>query len=384
MKITYRTKLEFESPEDEAAVREILVLQREAVNACSPIARELERLSIVDLHARFYKDFRESQAKTPSQVVITAERECLARYKSAKSNKHRLSKAMNKKGLSIQLDKRLYSLKKDGSISITTTGKRVVCKPFLYQRLTEYWGRYKISDPLIFERNGVINIALIFDLPEMLPTEKKAVGIDLGIRNFAVTSDGEILDDKHFKKKKRELRFLKRKLQSCGSKSARKHLKRIRRKERNLNNDFVHRTSKKLILETSASVLVLENLKRIKRKKGYENKNSIGQVPLYEFRRVLTYKAPLYGKMVEVVDPRYTSQVDSRTGKMSGERKGRRYIASDGIVLDADWNAAINIARRSQHPVSSVVPFDGATRPFGQGVVTRPNVCKSSVGASPR
>jgi len=90
-------------------------------------------------------------------------------------------------------------------------------------------------------------------------------------------------------------------------------------------------------------------------------------MPFYMLLQTLTYKALLKGKKVVTVNPAYTSQNDYRVIKR-GERKGCRYYASDGKVLDADWNASINIAKRYsqkkeakgvKHPISFSLPIDG-------------------------
>ena len=71
------------------------------------------------------------------------------------------------------------------------------------------------------------------------------------------------------------------------------------------------------------------------------------------------------------VSPVNTSKIDHQTEKMDGIRKGRRYYSKNGIVLDADQNASINIAKRSKLPVSYLTVLDG------QAVVNQPIVCKS-------
>ena len=72
------------------------------------------------------------------------------------------------------------------------------------------------------------------------------------------------------------------------------------------------------------------------------------------------------------VNPFETSQRDNRTGKKDGMRKGARYYAKDGVVFDADCNAAINIAKRSKLPFSRGNVLDGQVK------VTKPNVRFSS------
>ena len=111
----------------------------------------------------------------------------------------------------------------------------------------------------------------------------------------------------------------------------------------------------------------------VKRKR---HNNAFGQVPFYMFKQILTYKATLVGKQVVSVSPCFTSQTDSRSSKKEGIRSGCRFYCVDGVVLDADWNAAVNIAQKSKHPLSSnVLPIDGKLS-FLSG--RHSSVCQSS------
>ena len=180
--------------------------------------------------------------------------------------------------------------------------------------------------------------------------------------------------DKNFNKQKRRLRYLKRQLQAAivnkKSKTSKKHLRELKQKEANINKNFIHNLSKQ-ILNTKADVIVLENLKSLKVKKHkYQNKNKISQVSFAKLREVLSYKALLLGKRVIDVCPSYTSQIDSRTGKKDGVRLGCSYRASDGRVLDADINAAVNIGLRCKLPL--LLP--GNRLYLGQGKVNTPIV----------
>ena len=214
-------------------------------------------------------------------------------------------------------------------------------------------------------------ISLTFD---NAPTKKlKAslcLGVDFGIRRVATCSDGRLIVDKKFNSDKRKLRYIKRCLQSIGTKSAKKHLNKLKHKEKNKNKNQTHLVANE-ILKTNANVIALENLKGIKAKKyKTQNKNAVSQVPFFELRRILTYKAENMGKHVCLVSPAYTSQIDSISGIKEGERRGCRFYAKSGLVYDADINAAINIARRSKHPISQGNLLDG------QGIVNRPIACK--------
>lgn len=353
-KLTYNTRLVFQSDSDKQKLILLLEKQRFAWNECSKVKFNIPANSIVLLHGQFYAKFRQCQPEIPSQVVISAEQSVLSAYRSIKSNKQKLEKPPEKKKLSIRLDKRTYSYK-NGVFSIISLEKRVKCSPYIYPKLQELISKYRFCDPLLFEKDGEIWICLTFDIPEVLSQNKLAIGVDVGICNLAATSEGNLYQDKQFNARKRKLRFNKRKLQSKSktSKSARRKLKKLKRKERNINQNFSHHLANKIISDTKADTIVLENLKSIKVKKHkYQNKNRISQVPMFELRRILTYKALLHNKQVITVSPAYTSQIDHRTGKLDGKRIGGRYIGKDGQILHADCNAAANIALRSKLPCS--------------------------------
>lgn len=370
-KLTYNTRMVFQSDTDKQKLIQMLEKQRFAWNECSKVKFNIVKNSIVELHSAFYTKFRECQPEIPSQVVISAEQSVLSAYRSIKSNKQKLDKPPEKKKLSIRLDKRTYSYK-NGVFSIISLEKRVKCQPYIYPKLRELISKYRFCDPLLFEKNGEVWICLTFDIPEILSQKKLALGIDLGCRVNAATSEGNLYIDKKFNGEKRKLRFNKRKLQSKSknSKSAKRHLKKLKRKEANKNKNFSHHLANKLIKDTKADTLVLENLKSLKVKKSkYENKNRISQVPIYQLKQILTYKALLNEKTVIEVSPAWTSQIDHVSGKKEGDRKGRRFYAKNGKIYDSDINGAINIGLRSKLPVSQT-----ARLTYGQANVNSPIV----------
>lgn len=370
-KLTYNTRLVFQSGSDKDKIVKMLENQRFAWNECSKVKFNIPTNSIVLLHGQFYTKFRQGQPEIPSQVVISAEQSVLSAYRSIKSNKQKLEKPPEKKKLSVRLDKRTYSYK-NGIFSIISLEKRVKCSPYIYPKLQELISKYRFCDPLLFEKNGEVWICLTFDIPEILSQKKLALGIDLGCRVNAATSEGNLYIDKKFNGEKRKLRFNKRKLQSKSkdSKSAKRHLKKLKRKEANKNKNFSHHLANKLIKDTKADTLVLENLKSLKVKKNkYENKNRISQVPIYQLKQILTYKALLNEKTVIEVSPAWTSQIDHVTGKKEGKRKGRRFYAKSGKIYDSDINGAINIGLRSKLPVSQTEKLT-----YGQANVNSPIV----------
>lgn len=364
----------------------ILVCARDAYNKCTCMLYESKTsLSLKKVHDICYNAIRAEFPLLSSQMVIKCEQAAAAALKSIKSNKHKNADIPQRKALTMTLDKRLYGLITPEGITLTGAQKhKRSLIPFnAYPKAMEMLTTYKACDPTIFYRNGRFFLSVPFEVPEKPVQSDECIGVDLGTRMLFVTSEGKAFKDSTYLKKRREIRFLKRKLQEKGTKSAKRHLKKVRSKERNLSKDMCYRASKTLINSTDASIIVLEDLTKIKKKtsrtsEGYKrvkHNNALSQVPFYEFRRILGYKAPLAGKQVETVSPMYTSQMDCRTNARDGERRGRRYICSDGVVFDSDWNASINIGQRSNHPVSSSLPIEGRLT-----ILTgrHPSTCQSS------
>ncbi len=369
--ITYNAEIKG-LPEDMSLLMDLMDEYRIVVNKASKLQFEERLNSITKLHNRFYYIARSEHKGFPSQMVIRAEMESLASYKSINSNKHKLTTPFKKRNLSVRLDKRLYSKTDDKTkIRIATKNGRREFQIKPYPKLQELMDKYEYVDPLLFVRGGKLMISLTFDSAKERQKESLCLGVDLGIRRVAACSDGRLIIDKKFNAEKRKLRYNKRQLQSKGTKSARKHLKKLKHKERNKNKNQTHLVANE-ILKTNANIIALENLKGIKAKKHKkQNKNAISQVPIFELRRILTYKAENMGKHVCLVSPAYTSQIDNISGIKEGNRKGCRFYAKSGLIYDADINAAINIARRSKHPVSNGKFLDG------QGEVKRPIASKS-------
>lgn len=384
--ITYCVKLSFKNREEKIRMMQTLEIQRLAVNQASSIhfgKGEKRVNSIIELHAKFYKKFREEHPECLADIVCAAENECLAIYRAIKSNKHKIGKPIEKKRLSLRLNKNLCVLDLASSrIKLSCIGgKRIWASIEMYEKIKELFQKYESCDPLVYERSGDFWLAVTFDNPKVLSTgPSKAIGVDLGIRRPVSLSNGQLLVDKEYVKEKRKLRFLKRRLRSSmdtkKSKSAKRKLKKIRRKESNRTKNFCHHLTNK-ILQADANVIVIEDLSKIKERKGkkkYQNMNKLSQAPFYLIRQFLTYKAPMHGKRVEVICPRDTSRIDYRTNLKDGERRGCRYYGKDGVVLDADLNAANNIVLRSKLPDSCKTLSSALD---GQGIVTSPIVGRS-------
>jgi putative transposase len=390
--LTYFVKLKFSSNNDERRLIDILKAERDVFNFCSNKHFGSKKNSIVELHEKSYHPFRDANPKVPSQIIIRGEKSCLAAYRSVKSNKHKITKPIKKKHLSVQLDKRLYVLKGNEIRVTSIDGKRIKCSFDSFAKLEELRALYSMGDPSIYVKDSQVWLSLVFKTPDFnLCDDKLIMGVDLGKRRLACTSDGRLISSKEFNREKRKIRFLKRELQSKGTKSSKRKLRKLRRKESNVSKHYVHHVVNE-ILKTNANVIAIEDLSSLKKpkklsktqKERFKNRNSISQVPFRIIRDTLVYKARTLNKEVETVNPYMTSQDDYRDINR-GERKGCRYYASDGLVFDADVQASINVAKKSsycrkgEHPISLIEPIDGSFKPCGQASVNRPNVFKSNL-----
>ena len=356
----------------------LLTQTRDAFNACANMVTSTKTpLSLVTVHAQCYNVLREQFPQVPSQGIIRVQKSVLAMLRSIRGNKHKSASVPQMKGLALQLDKRLYSNFSIKGISLSNgkPQKREICTFVLYDKVRELFGTCITKDPTIIARDGRLFLSVPFEVQSLPCKDDTAIGVDLGMKRFFVTSEGKSFVDKEYLKQRRKLRYLKRCLQSKGSHSSKRKLQCLSHKERNASKNQIEKACNVLLRNTDASILVLEDLSKIKVKtsktkdgcKKTRHNNALSQVPFYMFKERLTHKAQLVGKRVETVSPVFTSQTDSRTNKRDGIRKGCNYHCSDGVVLDADWNAAVNIALRANHPLSSNdLPLSGRVQSITQ------------------
>lgn len=376
--ITYNAIIRFKNDDDHNYWSNLLDLSRMAYNRCSNILDSNKiHLDLKSVHNAVYHILREEFPSIPSQGIIKIYKECISAYRTINANGCIAHKIPEKKSLSMRLDKRLYSKLNNNNILLCSkkSCRRAVAEICGFPKLLELFKKYPAKDPLIYKKNNTFYLSIPFDILEIPAHNDNCIGVDLGERRFVITSDGLMFNDKEYNARKRKLRYLKRCLQRKKTKSALRHYKKISIKEQNQSTNMCHTIANNVLNSTDASIIVLEDLTKLKKttaktNNGYKKKNHnrrLAQIPFYKFKQILSYKALLNGKRVETVSPFMTSQTDCTTGKKDGTRKNRRFYSSSGKVFDADWNAAVNIARKSKHPFSFKIPLDGALRTWKAG-----------------
>ncbi len=196
-----------------------------------------------------------------------------------------------------------------------------------------------------------VTFAIDADAPGPLEPAGHAVGIDLGVKDFAVTSDGErIANPRHLERKARNLARYQRRMARCQRGSANRvkakaKVARAHRKVRDARRDFLHRASTGLV--RSAGTIVIEDLAVKNMVRNRHLARVIADCGWGEFRRQLEYKCERAGRELIVVDRWYpSSKTCSACGHLLAELSlsTRHWTCpSCGSRHDRDINAAKNI-----------------------------------------
>lgn len=260
-----------------------------------------------------------------------------------------------------------FKSKKNNNFSYTTNNQKgTVYVENGYIKLPKLKSPVKIRQHRSFE--GVIKSCTISKAPsgkyhisilveteiQKLPASDMRVGIDVGIKDFAVLSNGEAYKNpKHLRKSEKRLAKLQRDLSrkqigSSNRNKARIKVAKLHEKIANQRMDFLHKKSTEIIRENQA--IVIEDLKVKNLMKNHNLAKSIAEVSWSRFREMLDYKSRWYGRELIIAPPDYpSSQLCSDCGNRSSQTKDlacRIYVCPEcGLEIDRDYNASLNLLK---------------------------------------
>jgi putative transposase len=285
----------------------------------------------------------------PAQLAIR----CISKASEAYKRDKSIQPTFRPEG-ALVYDPRVMTFKGIDSVSLLTLAGRVRV-PFLvggYQAAR--MGAIKGQADLIY-RKGVFYLAVTLEVPTPLPQESgDTLGVDLGIVNLATDSTGETFSGQAVEHNRRRHHALRQRLQKRGTKSAKRHLKKLSGKEARFKRNTNHVISKQIVAKAKANhqAIALEELRHIRTRtertvrhsqRARHSSWSFGQLRFF-----LSYKAALAGVPLHLVDPHYTSTTCPECGYCAKANRKSQAIfccVACGLSMNADIVGAINISR---------------------------------------
>lgn len=204
----------------------------------------------------------------------------------------------------------------------------------------------------------------------------KSIGIDVGIKELAVISTGEVVKNINKTKEVRRLTGKLKRLQRRASKQYSKFKKKggeiryektsnllklekeirlIHKRLNDIRTNYLHQTTSKLV-KANPEYIVIEDLNVSGMMKNRHLAKAIQEQKLYEFRRQIEYKCQWYGIRLIIADRFYpSSKTCSQCGRIKKELKlsDRTYHCDCGLHIDRDLNAAINLREYGRNKLAS-------------------------------
>src|SRR6266568_6113775 len=335
--------------------------------------------------------YREIRARygIPAQMACSIPRQVGATYKGLWT-KAKKNAALRKAGLTKKRYKGLdeapkyvsptleyqlghdYGFKTDQRVSILTLAGRVIVPYTGYSQHTALiqHGATIGAAKLCYDqprKQFYLLVSLEIDIPDPTPdTQSSVVGVDVGIRYLAVTSDtrgqASFHSGKRLVPKTNHYARLRKRLQQKGTRSATHRLRQVARRERRLKADANHVISTRIVNRYPRSLIGLEDLtdirERLTRRKGKRASKkqrkanaAYSKWSFAELHGMLAYKALLHGSRAIKVDANYTSKSCPMCGHTAdANRPGKGLLFVCQVChyrLHADLIGARNITMRT-------------------------------------
>ena len=326
------------------------------------------------LHHLCYYDARKL-FNLPSQFIINANRVASQTLKSVKTNKG--FKPTFKEYMPLAFDKRTFTFSFD-KVRLTTINGRID----VHIEIPEYYWKYLDwsyqTALLTIDKHSRMFLHITFsrDFNINKISDRLQVGVDVGINHIAVTSNKQFFSGTKIKTYTLKFKRLRARLQSKGTRSSQKLLKKISGRERRFKAYWNHVISKQIVTNCNAGTIVLEDIKGIRNtRKGRRFNFWLNGWSFCQLHNFITYKAMQWGINVIKVSPYHTSQKCSHCGELGTRSKGYFVCFHCGYSLNADLNASLNLAKHHSM-TDSVSAF--VTKPHIQSDDVKGTICATA------
>ena len=327
MKQTLMIKLA-PTKEQHQALLETMERFNEACNYASGKAFETQTFGQYYLHHMVYRYLREHYGLS-AQMAVRAIAKVSESYQVDRKAMHSF-----KPHSAVVYDQRILSWKGLDKVSILALkGRQII--PIRIGSYQEARLDRKIRQSDLVLSDGIFYLAVVVDAPEATPDDPiGTLGVDLGVVHLAVDSEGEFYSGEAVDKVRESIDILKSSLQSKGTKSAKRHLRKLSGRESRFRRSVNHVISKRLVSKAKDThrQIALEDLKGIGDSTvRHSQRRRHKSWAFFQLRQFIDYKAAVAGVLVALVDPRNTS----------------RTCPQCGFTSNADLVGAINISRKA-------------------------------------
>lgn len=347
MDLTLRLRL---LPTGDQKTKILAVMERfnEAATFAAKVGFEAKVFGQITIHRLCYREIRERFGLS-AQLAVRAIGKAVETFRRDKS----VCPVFKPRG-AVTYDERILSFKGLDKVSLTTLDGRESIAMVFGEYQGQRFDRIKGQVDLVY-RAGQFHLYATIKVPEDPTIEvKDFLGVDLGIVNLAVDSDGKTYTGEKVEKVRRRRHDARRTFQATGTRSAKRRLKRLSRREANFRKDHNHCISKALVQKAkdTGRGIGLEDLTHIRdrttvRKKDRARHSGWG---FAQFQDFVGYKAKLAGIPVLKVDARNTSRQCSACGhvdKANRKSQAEFVCVHCGYSSNADRNAARVIGHRA-------------------------------------
>ena len=337
--LTLKIKL-LPSPDQAKSLLQTIQKANAACNAISEVAWSKKLFNQFKLHRQTYYSIRE-EFDLSAQMVVR----CISKVTDAYTLDRKVKRQFRPLG-AIAYDSRILSYLKEGISLWTVDGRGNI--PFVCHSVN-YLPYIKGEADLVFRKTKFYILQTV-EVPEEVEKDvEHFIGCDFGQTDICTLSDGTNFNSETLKNVRIKYNKVRASVQSKGTRGAKKVLRRLSGRERRFVSINNHYISKQIVQKAKAEGkgIAIEELSKIRRTakpKSKSQKTELNRWSFNQLRQHLTYKAKLSGIKLFAVPAAYTSQMCSHCLHM-GKRAGKRFSCENcGHTMDADHNAAKNIA----------------------------------------